>query len=426
MSDQPPFQAEVFQNEYLPADSTVVDAVVTVTASVEGAARSTPTTAQVIMIDCSGSMAQPGTKMSEAIRATAAAIDTLPNGVEFAVVAGRANALMAYPDDARLVVASKKTRAEAKAAVRRLTASGGTAMGQWLDLARTLFADSAAELKHGILLTDGHNQHETAEQLGAILRACEGRFLCDSRGVGEDWSGTELRTIASALLGTADGLPDPTELVDDFRSMTEAALGKGFAEVALRLWTPVGSTIRFVKQAFPHVEDLTGRRRDVSARVGDYPLGAWGAESRDYHVSVQVPAGAVGEEILAARVSLVSGTETLCQSLVRAIWTDDTALSTRINPRVAHYTGQAELADAIQQGLAARDAGDVDTATAKLGRAVQLAEESGHTDTAKLLAKVVDVVDARTGTVQLRKKVAGVDAELANVRSVKTIRVKNT
>ena len=28
----PPFQAEVFQNEYLPADSTVVDAVVTVTA----------------------------------------------------------------------------------------------------------------------------------------------------------------------------------------------------------------------------------------------------------------------------------------------------------------------------------------------------------------------------------------------------------
>jgi hypothetical protein len=427
MSEQPPFQAEVFQNEYLPADSTVVDAVVTVTASVEGgSARSTPTTAQVIMIDCSGSMAQPGTKMSEAIRATAAAIDSLPNGVEFAVVAGRANALMAFPDELRLVVASKKTRGEAKAAVRRLTASGGTAMGQWLDLARSLFEGSTAEVKHGILLTDGHNQHETAEQLGAILRECEGRFMCDSRGVGEGWSAEELRTIASALLGTADGLPDPAELADDFRSMTEAALGKGFAEVSLRLWTPAGSTIRFVKQAFPHVEDLTGRRRDVSPRIGDYPLGAWGAESRDYHVSVQVPAGAVGEEILAARVSLVSGDETLCQSLVRAIWTDDTALSTRINPRVAHYTGQAELAEAIQQGLAARDAGDVDTATAKLGRAVQLAEESGHTDTAKLLAKVVDVVDASSGTVQLRKKVAGVDAELANVRSVKTIRVKNT
>ena len=92
---------------------------------------------------------------------------------------------------------------------------------------------------------------------------------------------------------------------------------------------------------------------------------------------------------------------------------------------MAHYTGQAELAEAIQAGLAARDAGDVDTATAKLGRAVQLAEESGHTETAKLLGKVVEVVDVRTGTVRLRRQVAGVDAELANVRSVKTVRVKN-
>ena len=128
----------------------------------------------------------------------------------------------------------------------------------------------------------------------------------------------------------------------------------------------------------------------------------------------------------AARVSLVSGDQVLSQSLVLANWTDDTALSTKINPRVAHYTGQAELAAAIQDGLNARDAGDVETATSKLGRAVQLAEESGHTDTAKLLAKVVDVIDASSGTVRLKQKVAGVDAELANVRSVKTVRVKSS
>ena len=108
------------------------------------------------------------------------------------------------------------------------------------------------------------------------------------------------------------------------------------------------------------------------------------------------------------------------------MWTDDTALSTRINPRVASYTGQAELASAIQEGLAAREAGDVETATAKLGRAVQLAEETGHTDTAKLLGRVVDVVDAGSGTVRLKPKVSNVDAELATVRSVKTIRVRNS
>jgi hypothetical protein len=417
-------EAEVFQNEYLPADSTVVDAVITVTSS--GVTAAAPTSAQVILIDCSGSMADPPTKMTEAKRATAAAIDALPDGVPFAVVSGRNHAAMTYPDHPGLVPATASSRAAAKQAVSALSASGGTAMGQWLDLARTLFASSTSDVKHAILLTDGRNQHETAEQLTAILNACEGRFLCDSRGVGADWSGTELRMIASALLGTADGLADPADLVEDFRSMTEAAMGKSYAEVKLRLWTPADSSISFVKQVFPVVDDLTGRRRDVNPRIGEYPLGAWGAESRDYHLSVHVPAGAVGDEMLAARVGLVVGDEVLSQSLVRAIWTDDTALSTRINQRVAHYTGQAELADAIQQGLAAREAGDVDTATAKLGRAVQLAEESGHTDTAKLLAKVVDVVDARTGTIRLKQKVAGVDAELANVRSVKTVRVKSS
>jgi hypothetical protein len=426
MPEQPTFTAEVFQNQYLPAGATTVDAVVTVTAAGGelAAAGVLPSTAVVIMVDTSGSMASPSTKINEAKRATSVAIDSLRDGVPFAVIAGAATAVMAYPPQPYLVPANPQTRAQAKQVVAGLRAYGGTAMGSWLHLANQLFGTVQAEVKQAILLTDGRNQHETPAQLAGVLAACQGRFVCDSRGVGADWSGTELRQIASALLGTADGLADPAGLAEDFRQMTQAAMGKAVAEVALRLWTPAGSSIRFVKQAFPHVEDLTGRRREVSGRIGDYPLGAWGAESRDYHVCVDVPAGTVGEEMLAARISLVAGETVLAQSLVLANWTDDTALSTRINPRVAHYTGQAELAAAIQDGLSARDAGDVETATAKLGRAVQLAEESGHEDTAKLLAKVVEVVDAPTGTIRLKQKVEGVDAELANVRSVKTVRVK--
>jgi hypothetical protein len=106
------------------------------------------------------------------------------------------------------------------------------------------------------------------------------------------------------------------------------------------------------------------------------------------------------------------------------VWTDDTALSTKINREVAHYTGQAELAAAIQEGLEARKAGDVETATAKLGRAVQLATETGHTDTAKLLSKVVDVEDARTGTVRLKRKVETADEMTLDTRSSKTMRVR--
>jgi hypothetical protein len=133
--------------------------------------------------------------------------------------------------------------------------------------------------------------------------------------------------------------------------------------------------------------------------------------------------------MLAARLSLVlpqpdGSPQVLGQGLVRAVWTDDMAASTRISPQVAHYTGQAELAQVIQQGLEARKAGDLDGATAKLGRAVQLASASGNADTAKLLAKVVDVVDAASGTVRLKARVADADEMTLETRSTKTVRVK--
>jgi hypothetical protein len=128
--------------------------------------------------------------------------------------------------------------------------------------------------------------------------------------------------------------------------------------------------------------------------------------------------------MLAARVSLMVGPDVVGQGLVRAIWTEDEALSTRINSQVAHYTGQAELAQVIQEGLEARKGGDEDTATAKLGRAVALAEKSGNEGTAKLLAKVVDVVDAASGTVRLKKAVNDADEMALDTRSTKTVRTR--
>jgi hypothetical protein len=173
----------------------------------------------------------------------------------------------------------------------------------------------------------------------------------------------------------------------------------------------------------PDVADLTTRRTEQSPLIGDYPLGAWGAESRDYHICVDVRPGSVGDEMLAARVSLVAAGQILGQGLIRAVWTDDEALSTRINPQVAHYTGQAELAQAIQEGLEARRAGDEYTATARLGRAVKLAAESGNTAVAGLLGKVVDIEDPATGTVRLKSRISDADEMALDTRSSKTVRV---
>jgi hypothetical protein len=425
------FTVDVYQNEYIPEGERDVNAVVTVTSP--DTADMVPAvdtgSAEIIIIDCSGSMNAPRTKIAEARAATVAALDVIRDGVAFAVIAGTEKALPAFPADGSLAIADERTREAAKRAVAGLRPGGGTAIGKWLRLAHQIFTTHPAGLRHAILLTDGKNQHESSQQLDTAISLCDGIFSCDCRGVGTDWEVGELRRISTALLGTVDIVPDPAGLAADFEAMMQTAMGKQVADVALRVWTPQHATVRFVKQVAPTVEDLTGRRAQSGPQAGDYPTGAWGAEeSRDYHVCVEVTPGAVGQEMLAARVSLVasspSGPEVLGQGLVRAIWTDDEALSTRINVQVAHYTGQAELAQVIQEGLEARKEGDEDTATAKLGRAVALAQHSGNEDTAKLLAKVVDVVDAATGTVRLKKKVEDADEMALDTRSTKTVRTR--
>ncbi len=420
------FEANVFQNEYLLPGGEVVDAVVTVTAFEGTAVGAAADVVEVIVVDVSGSMNEDGgSKIRAARTATAAAIDVLRDGVKFAVVAGNHEAKALYPPHGRVIEADDRSRAEAKAAVSRIVADGGTAIGSWLRGARRLLADHRDSIAHVILLTDGRNEHEEPWELDKAIADSVGLFECDCRGLGANWEVDELRKISDALLGTTDIIPRPDQMEAAFRELTEQTMAKQVANVGLRLWTPKGSTIEFVKQVAPTLEDLTDRPVDVDALTRDFPLGSWGdGETRDYHVRIRVPTGAIGDERLAARVMLAVGETTIPVALVKAIWTSDEGLSTRINREVAHYTGQAELADVIADGLAARAGGDDATATVKLGRAVQLAHEAGNDDTVKLLQKVVDVDDPKTGTVRLRRQVEAVDEMALDVRSTRTVRVQ--
>jgi hypothetical protein len=422
--DQQGISVDVDHNPYLAEGSGTVDAIVSIDAGDEVAvAADSGDRVEAIIIDCSTSMQSPIAKFDAAKRATAAAIDELVDGTYFAIIAGTEKATSVYPGDGRPTRASPTTRAEAKRAADGLRPNGGTALGTWLAHVRGIVALHPGALIHAILLTDGKDEHETPEDLRQEIAFSEGLFTCDCRGVGTSWHVEELRSISSALLGTVDIVADPADLADDFAAMMRTSMGKSIPDLTLRLWTPAGARIEFVKQVAPTVEDLTHRRVESGAQLGEYPLGSWGAEDRDYHVQVEVEPAAAGREKLAMRVSVVAGEEVLGEGLVKAVWTADTALSARISRRVAHYTGQEELAQAVQEGLSARKSGDVATATAKLQRAMELAVESGNTGTAKLLRGVVQV-DERTGTVQLRRQVEAADEMALDARSTKTARVR--
>ena len=419
----PTWTAEVFQNEYLPDGATDVHAIVTVTSAGTGHAGDVGGAAEAIIIDCSGSMGAPQAKIIAARRAAAAAINEIADGTWFAVIAGVGLAEPVYPPSG-MVQADQGTRAAASEAVSRLTPRGGTAIGQWLMTAHQAFSRTPATQRHAILLTDGKNEGESVAQLQAEVQAVTGEFQCDCRGVGADWDVAELRGIATALLGSVDLIADPADMAADFQAMMQTAMGRGVADAKLRVWAPQGAELLFVRQVAPTIDDLTDRRTNVTPLVTEYPTGAWGDESRDYHVAVRVAAKPVGAEQLAARVQIEVGGEVVTQGLVKALWSDDSALTTRINPAVAHYTGQAELAQVIQEGLAAKADGDEDTATFKLGRAAKLAAETGNEEATQRLKKVVDITDADTGTVRLKRDASKLDEMALDTSSTKTTRVR--
>jgi hypothetical protein len=415
------FKAEVFQNQYLPTGAGEVHSIMTVTAGEATAAPASTGRLFGILCDVSGSM--EGGKIAAAKAAMTKLVEMLPEDCGFFIVAGSDEVHLVSP----LAPANAANKQRALAAIRAIRANGGTTISLWLRTALEQFRNIGG-VRQALLLTDGQNDKTDAQPLEAALAACEGVFQCDCRGVGTDWEVEQLRKIAGKLLGTTDIIPSPAQIESDFRAILEKALSKTVSDVFLRLWTPQGANVKFCKEVSPEIVDLTTRARQLKPQIREYPTGAWGkGESRDFHFCIEVQPGAVGDEVLAGRASLVywlAGVENkVAEARILAVWTDDEAKSTKINHVVAHYTGQAELAQSIQAGLEARAQGDVDKATALLGKAVKIAHDSGNEATAKLLRTVVDVQDASQGTVRLKGSVAKEDAMALETRSTKTTRI---
>jgi len=423
------FKAEVFQNAYLSQGTREVHAIMTITAddTVSGPAGLNTGGEKLFGIICDTSGSMEGAKIHAAKQAMARIIQLLPQDAFFFVIAGSDHAVTVAPCN-RATIENKQS---ASAAIRGIRAGGGTYISTWLSQALAQFERMPGAIRQGLLLTDGQNEQIDEPRLDAMLGACEGHFQCECRGVGADWAVSELQKISGKLLGSTDIIADAAAIEADFQGILERALKKDVTDVALRLWTPVGAHVLFCKQVSPQLVDLTGRARPVKPQTSDYPTGAWGrSESRDYHFAIEVKPGGVGDEMLAGRASLIITQNQIeskaTEARILAIWTNDDSKSTRIERHVAHYTGQAELAESIHQGLEARERGDDEVATKLLGRAVKLAHDSGNEATAKLLRTVVDVDNAREGTVRLKKSVAREDAMALETRSTKTARISHT
>ena len=414
------FRIETFLNQYLPPGGTRVDAVFSLSAEGTAAAR----TRRVVGLigDKSGSMS--GEKIDALKHAMRVAVDQMDADVEAFVIAfdHQPHPVMG------LKTMDEAGRRAAHAAIQRLEAGGGTVMSAALAAARSVFLQRPGALCHAIMLTDGQNDAGDNLPLEEALRACAGVFQADCRGVGTDWSPAQLRAIAGQLLGTAQLVASPADLAQDFRATLAAAMARSVADVRLRLWMPRNARLVAVKQAFPSEIDLTDKVRPVDQRAVDIPLGAWGEGTLDYFATFEVTPLGIGEQMLVCRPSViwhspVDGDTTAPGGNVTVTWTEDAGLSTRIDAQVAHYSGQAEKARAIQEGLEALDRHDEATATLQLGRALALAEESGDAETTRRLRAVIEP-DAAGGTLRLRRNAGKVAVMDLDVGSTRTVRAK--
>jgi len=417
------FTVQPFFNPFVSSGARRIDAILTVTCDIPQSERAASARRFVaIVIDCSGSMFGNG-KIEAAKHAARRGIAALPGDVTFTVIA--------FGDAPRKLVntglAAPANKALADRLVQQLGNLGGTKMSRALAAVRAEVSALPGVIAWTYFLTDGANLGELPATLAAEIELCKGLFQCDCRGVGTDWEPDELRHISNALLGTADAVPDPAQLDADFTASLEAALSKGVTGVTLDLWKPATSRLVSLRQMQPDNVDITALGRAKSERITSFNIGAWGKEARDYHAVFEVQAGDIGDEMLVCRPSVVwsaAGVEqkTPPAAPIVATWSEDEAKTTQINPEVAHYTGQAEIASSIQEGLAARDRGNLDEATRLLGRAAQLAADSGNEEITRRLSKVVDVVDAEQGTVRLKRNVSKgeeLELEMGGTRTVR-------
>jgi von Willebrand factor type A domain len=379
--------------------------------------------AEVILLDRSGSMSWPKSKLEQAKRAGRSAVDLLRDGTQFAIVAGTHKTYMVYPREHFLAPATAATRAEAMRAIDRIDASGeGTAIGAWLDTACELLKPHLGSIKHAILLTDGKNQHQDQMQrsLETVLTDCRGVFTCDARGIGADWEPEELERIAQALQGTSDAVPEYSALEDAFRSVIRTALSRVVPEVALRVRCAPGVRVTMIEQDDPVIADLAEHGRPVAGTPAvDYSMGPWSHEQRSYSATFQVdrdlpPRGEVDSiaviEVVTGRIGTVRAEERAVARRVDVTWVDIEPPLTRLDAASRRHRRDVELKELRVAGGRRFKHGDRRGAVQKWGEAFILATELRNAEALERLRSVLQVTDAASGRFELHPRLDGPDA----------------
>ncbi|MGW5717078.1 protein kinase domain-containing protein [Amycolatopsis sp. NPDC003865] len=176
-------------------------------------------------------------------------------------------------------------------------------------------------------------------------------------------------------------------------------------DLTLVVTTATAHRLGSAREVHPVLSELSPA---VSGTTSVFGLGTWTAgESRDYALTfVAGPRAPVGEDVVLAEVTAVSGQARSSAQPVLGHWTAELRQPDRAGPAAAVLADQAALAEALEIAMAAFQAGDPGEALDALGNAVAMAAEQRNDDVLRRLNRLVDIVDAETGLVSFRDATA--------------------
>jgi hypothetical protein len=105
-----------------------------------------------------------------------------------------------------------------------------------------------------------------------------------------------------------------------------ADVGEHGVEASLRLWTPVSATLVMLRERSPVSRELHDQAIQLDKRTVEYAAGRWTDGAREYELALALPARPSGDDMLAARLTVVVDGEDACRAPIAVTWTDDERL----------------------------------------------------------------------------------------------------
>jgi uncharacterized protein YegL len=398
------FNFKVYYNPYISPSTNSFWGVVSVTANETVSA---PQQAAVSLIcDVSGSM--QGAKFNALIETVEDLLVSAPNGILLNVVVFDNDANEMLPITSLQPGLNRdELVATFRRNMRREKIFGGTSMSTGIRAALKAQANVSGDVaRYGIFLSDGQNTEVESELARAVREAADAKMHLCAYGFGHDWKAEELTLMAQITQGwMPKAVPEANELLKEFSALVARMAKTVASDAALQLWTPAGARILSLSQAYP---DWV---RNEAAPLGDnhtwvVPVPPMTSKDhRDFIVHIEL--ANVGARMVAARPSMVyvSGGQRVEEKGDQSSWfileqTNDAAQYNKVNPVVAGYLGQGQLADSTRQMTAALAAGDERAAERHRTEALDIAKAVGNKEMTAILE------DAGAGNTVARKTAA--------------------